>query len=168
MKKVMIELLLLFILATNHVCAQGTFSNVSSVKISSSQATQVKEMLKGSNLNNSIYNIIVSRCTIDSFHEFGDYGPYVDGKTIQLSQPGFRIEYHSDDTTSTFCNFHKKEDSCRGMKTTVTLFIPDNLKNCYRSYTCRFGFPPSFGGAAKINIIEEWHKKLIEIIKNGR
>lgn len=168
MKRVIVGLLLLSISATNHVCAQGTFRNVSSVKISSTQTTKVKEILKGTNRNNSIYNIIVSRCIIDSFHEFGDYGPYVDGKTIQLSQTGFRIEYHSDDTTTIFCNFHKKEDSCRGMKTTVTLFIPDNLKNCYSSHICRFGFPPSFGGAAKINKTGEWHKKLIEIIKNGR
>lgn len=168
MKRVIVELLIMSIWATNHVFAQGTFSNVSSVNISSTQINRIKEMLRGCNLNDNIYNIVVSRCIIDSFHEFGDYGPYIDGKTIQISQPGVRIEYHRDDTTTTFCNFHKKEDSCRGMKTTVTLFIPDNLNNCYRSYICRFGFPPSFGGAAKINKIEEWHKKLIGIIKNGR
>ena len=112
MKRVIVELLIMSIWATNHVFAQGTFSNVSSVKISSTQINRIKEMLRGSNLNDNIYNIVVSRCIIDSFHEFGDYGPYIDGKTIQISQPGVRIEYHRDDTTTTFCNFHKKEDSC--------------------------------------------------------
>ena len=143
--------------------AQGTYQGISSVKLSSKQIQQLQVVLKQNNPNDTIYGIEVSKCILASFHEFGDYGPYTDGKTSVISQLGWRIDYHCDDNRRLFCSFHNKKDSCRGMKTSVTLFLPNNTSNFYRSYRCRFGFPPSFGGAAKVGIKDEWHRKIISL-----
>ena len=163
-----VVILMCMTMAVYHSYAQGIYKGVTSVKLSSSQITQLEDQLKQNAANDTIYNITVSKCLLDSFHEFGDYGPYIDGKTTSISLSGYRIEYHCDNIRKMFCSFHKTEDSCRGFKNSITIFIPDDLSRCYRSYICKWGFPPSFGGAAKIKDMDARYRKIVKIITDGK
>ena len=147
--------------------AQGTYINIQSFIPSPLQSVRVMRLMRDQYPHDSIYDIAVSRCQLTKFHEYGDYGPCTDGETFALSNTGFLVHYHSDNTEFSYCRFHRKKDLCNGMKSDVFLFIPDDVSCCYQSYTCHLGFPPSFGGAARRKDVEGWHRKLLKIIETS-
>lgn len=142
--------------------AQLSFSSKNAIHLTAEQVEEINAIIHKEK-NEKIGSLVISNAVLQKIHEYGDYGPYLDGQTTEVNKPGILIEYKiiKEQKTNRLedTNFRHQDEAC------YTYFIPDDKSKVFYSYTIKFGFPPSFGGAAKVAKIRDWQRKILKVIK---
>lgn len=142
--------------------AQLTFSSKNTIRLTTEQKKQVNAIIHKEK-NEKLSTVVISNAVLQKIHEYGDYGPYIDGQTTCVNKSGILIEYkivkEQKNKKLGDTNFSYQDE------TSYAYFILEDKTKVYYEYTMKFGFPPSFGGAAKITKICDWQRKILKVIK---
>lgn len=162
MMKFRIASVLISVLICSMSYAQLTFSSKNAIRLTPEQKKQISAIIHKEE-NEKLNIIAISNAVLQKIHEYGDYGPYIDGQTTEVNKSGILIEFkiikEQDTKRLGDSNFRYQDE------TSYTYFILDDKSKVYYSYTMKFGFPPSFGGAAKITKISDWQRKILKVIR---
>lgn len=142
--------------------AQLTLSSKKALDLTAKQKNQIYNIIN-THEKGKLDNLVVSNGILQKIHEYDDYGPYMDGQTIIVNKSGIVIQYEivQEPRNKSLGDSNYKYRDVTG----YTYFIPDDKSKVYFSYTMRFGFPPSYGGAAKTTNISDWQIKILKLIK---